>query len=73
MRTVPSTSSSTKPSLGEGLCVHVAHMAHTREEEEVPQALTTPSEEVIRGDKVIRVTTVDLHIKARLRGSGSRV
>jgi len=73
MRAVPRISSSTKPSLAKGLSVHVAHMAHTREDEEVPQALTTPSEEVIRSDEVIRVTTVDLHIKARLRGSGSRV
>tara|TARA_R110000824_G_scaffold14339_1_gene61063 strand:+ start:462 stop:608 length:147 start_codon:yes stop_codon:yes gene_type:complete len=48
-------------------------MVHTREDEEVPQALTTPSEEVIRSDEVVRITTVDLNIKARLRGSGSRV
>jgi hypothetical protein len=68
---VPRTSSSTKPSLGEGLCVHVAHMGDTVEEEEVPQAKTSPSEEVVRGDEFI--TTEDLNIKARLRGSGSRI
>jgi len=71
MRAVPRTSSSTKTSLGEGLAIHVAHMGDTIHDEEVPQAKTPPSEEVVRGDEVIRITTEDLHIKARLRGSGS--
>jgi len=73
MRAVPRIRSSTKPSLGEGLCVHVAHMVHTREEEEVPQAKTTPSEEVVLSKELVCVSTKDLHIEARLRGSGSRV
>jgi len=70
---VPSTSSSTKTSLGEGLAIHVAHMVHAIQEEEVPQAKTTPTEEVVLSKEPVGVSTVDLHIKARLGGSGSRV
>ena len=43
MRAVPRISSSTKPSLGEGLAIHVAHMGYTIHDEEVPQAKTSPS------------------------------
>jgi len=48
-------------------------MVHAREDEEVPQAKTTPTKEVVLSKELVCVSTVDLHIKARLRGSGSRV
>jgi hypothetical protein len=48
-------------------------MVHAIHDEEVPQAKTTPTEEVILCKELIGISTIDLHIKARLRGSGSRV
>jgi|TARA_R100000988_G_C3898793_1_gene116445 hypothetical protein len=67
------TNFSTKPSLREGLAIHVAHMVDAIHEEEIPQAKTTPTEEVVLCKELIGISTVDLHIKARLGGSGSRV
>jgi hypothetical protein len=41
------TKSSTKTSLGEGHGIHVAHLRYAIHDEEVPQAKTTPTEEVV--------------------------
>jgi hypothetical protein len=46
-------------------------MVHAREEEEVTEAKTTPTEEAILCKELVGITTEDLHIEAQFGGVGS--